>query len=197
MREGVEIIRKMWTETPTSYSGRYYSFRDAILLPKPMQKPYPPIWFGGNSMNIVRVTASLGDGWVPFAINPETYKERLGILYARAREAGRGPDDIVPVYSTHVHVSENYEEVRNTIETKLKMWYFGSSVDVGKLESRLEREKEIERYCILGSPDDCISRVEEYAGAGATYLILHPLPFDNAPDLLRVFADKIISYFKQ
>jgi probable F420-dependent oxidoreductase len=63
MREALEVIIRLWTQDRASYNGRYYSLREAPLFPKPVQKPYPPIWFGGAARAILEDTARLGAGW--------------------------------------------------------------------------------------------------------------------------------------
>jgi alkanesulfonate monooxygenase SsuD/methylene tetrahydromethanopterin reductase-like flavin-dependent oxidoreductase (luciferase family) len=63
-REGLQIILKLWTEEEVNYDGRYYKVKGAVLEPKPIQKPYPPIWFGTTGNHMLRLTARYGDGWV-------------------------------------------------------------------------------------------------------------------------------------
>src|SRR5262245_42891646 len=44
--EGIELMRRLWTEERVSFEGRFWKLENAAMAPKPLQKPYPPIWFG-------------------------------------------------------------------------------------------------------------------------------------------------------
>jgi len=84
MMEGLEIILKLWTEDRATFKGKYYSVVDAPFWPKPIQKPHPPIWFGGRSDAIVDATAKYGEGLFPF---PNMSLETLEDLDDRLRKA--------------------------------------------------------------------------------------------------------------
>jgi alkanesulfonate monooxygenase SsuD/methylene tetrahydromethanopterin reductase-like flavin-dependent oxidoreductase (luciferase family) len=61
--EGLQVIRSLWTEERTNFDGRYYTMRDAVANPKPVQKPYPPIWIGSGGPTMLRLTARHADVW--------------------------------------------------------------------------------------------------------------------------------------
>jgi F420-dependent oxidoreductase-like protein len=63
--ESLRIIRSLWTEERTSFNGRYYTMTDAISNPKPVQKPYPPIWIGAGGEMTMKLTARYADVWNP------------------------------------------------------------------------------------------------------------------------------------
>ncbi len=63
--EGVRLMVKLWTQDKVTFKGKYYSVKDAVLKPKPIQKPHPPIWSGGAGDYMLRMTAKLFDGWIP------------------------------------------------------------------------------------------------------------------------------------
>src|SRR5712691_4302912 len=63
--EYIRIFKKLWTESPASFEGKFYRFRSLKCLPQPIQKPHPPIWIGGHSPAALRRVARLGDGWHP------------------------------------------------------------------------------------------------------------------------------------
>lgn len=64
MRETVEIVKMLWTQPVVDYQGKFYRISKAVSLPKPLQKPHPPIWIGSSGPRMLRLTAELGDGWV-------------------------------------------------------------------------------------------------------------------------------------
>jgi len=63
--EWIAIFKQLWTNSPASYKGKFYSFADIRAEPFPLQKPHPPIWVGGHSPAALRRTARHGDGWHP------------------------------------------------------------------------------------------------------------------------------------
>jgi alkanesulfonate monooxygenase SsuD/methylene tetrahydromethanopterin reductase-like flavin-dependent oxidoreductase (luciferase family) len=61
--EGLQVIRSLWTEERTNFEGRYYTMRNAVANPKPVQKPYPPIWVGSGGPSMLKLTARHADVW--------------------------------------------------------------------------------------------------------------------------------------
>jgi alkanesulfonate monooxygenase SsuD/methylene tetrahydromethanopterin reductase-like flavin-dependent oxidoreductase (luciferase family) len=61
--EGLQVIKSLWTEERTNFDGRYYKMRNAVANPKPIQKPYPPIWIGSGGPNMLKLTARHADVW--------------------------------------------------------------------------------------------------------------------------------------
>ena len=103
--EYVLACRELWTKDDPRFDGKYVKFADVLFEPKPVQKPHPPIWVGGESGPALRRTARLGDGWYPIGTNPQhrlnsmkrfqTAVERLRRLI---REAGRDPAQVTLAY---------------------------------------------------------------------------------------------------
>ncbi|MGC2524520.1 MAG: LLM class F420-dependent oxidoreductase [Stellaceae bacterium] len=103
--EYVMACRELWTKDDPRFDGKYVKFADVLFEPKPVQKPHPPIWVGGESGPALRRTARLGDGWYPIGTNPQhrldsmkrfqTAVERLRRLI---REAGRDPAQVTLAY---------------------------------------------------------------------------------------------------
>src|SRR5690242_8262122 len=63
LSESLRIIKSLWTEERTNFDGRYYHMKDAIANPKPIQKPYPPIWIGASGETTMRLVARYADVW--------------------------------------------------------------------------------------------------------------------------------------
>jgi probable F420-dependent oxidoreductase len=69
--EYLEAIKECWTSDNPQYEGEYTSFKDIAFEPKPIQKPHPPIFIGGNAKPALRRAAKYGDGWIPWLITAE------------------------------------------------------------------------------------------------------------------------------
>jgi probable F420-dependent oxidoreductase len=89
--EGVEIIRRMWTEPRPAFKGRHYAIDGAVCDPPPLQRPHPPIWIGGEGDRVHRLAARAADGVNVRWWGPERIAARAGYLDAACREFGRDP----------------------------------------------------------------------------------------------------------
>jgi len=63
LSEGLQVIRMLWTQDRTDFEGRYYTMRQAVANPKPVQRPYPPIWIGSGGPATIKLTARHADVW--------------------------------------------------------------------------------------------------------------------------------------
>ena len=100
-REFVEIFNLMMTQEVSSYDGRYYKVKDAIMVPLPVQKPRPPLLIAAKGPKMLKLAANLADNWnflPPFGLSAEEAleetKQRNEMITHFATEAGRDPDSI-------------------------------------------------------------------------------------------------------
>jgi len=84
MRERVEAIKAIWTESEASYAGEHVSFDRIWSWPKPVQDPHPPVWVGGNGPTVEDRVLSFGDGWMPNVIDDDELLGRIATLRSRA-----------------------------------------------------------------------------------------------------------------
>lgn len=93
MVEALQVIKEAWTQDHLNHKGRYYQIEDVGMAPKPLQRPHPPIIFGGTAVPALERAGRLADGWVA---GPGTPVERFGqsreVVLAAARAAGRESD---------------------------------------------------------------------------------------------------------
>jgi probable F420-dependent oxidoreductase len=103
--EYLQAFRELWTKASPRFDGKFVKFSDITFAPKPVQKPHPPLWIGGESGPALRRAARLGDGWYPIGTNPAHRLDtlprlRAGVerLHKLTREAGREPASVVLAY---------------------------------------------------------------------------------------------------
>jgi len=103
--EYLQACRELWTKDNPQFDGKYVKFANVLFEPKPVQKPHPPIWVGGESGPALRRTAALGDGWYPIGTNPQHRLDSMkrfaaGVERLRrlTREAGRDPAKVDLAY---------------------------------------------------------------------------------------------------
>ncbi|HEX6329321.1 MAG TPA: LLM class F420-dependent oxidoreductase [Jiangellaceae bacterium] len=95
LEEACQIIRSMWTEPRTTFHGRHYDLADAIAEPKPVQRPYPPIWIGGRGrQRTLRLTARYADVWNLPGGPPSEVAELSQVLDEHCEAVGRDSDEI-------------------------------------------------------------------------------------------------------
>ena len=95
LEESCEIMKRMWTETSTTFDGRYYQVKNAYCEPKPVQKPTPPFVIGGGGEQLtLRIVAKYASIWNLPGGTPEDYKHKSDILNAHCAEIGRDPSTI-------------------------------------------------------------------------------------------------------
>jgi probable F420-dependent oxidoreductase len=109
--EYITAFRALWTQAAPAYDGEFVKFRDILFEPKPVQKPHPPIWIGGEGTAARRRAGRLGDGWYPTIRNPSepldtatAFAAALADVRRSAEVAGRDPTALdvamfVPGYS--------------------------------------------------------------------------------------------------
>jgi probable F420-dependent oxidoreductase len=93
-RAYLEVMRRLWCDPVSSYEGDFYRLPPCRQYPKPVQRPHPPIHFGGESDAALRRVADLGQGWYPFSIEPEALAARLRDLERLLAARGRSRRDV-------------------------------------------------------------------------------------------------------
>jgi probable F420-dependent oxidoreductase len=87
--EILRIFKELWTADNPAFEGEFFRFRDIGFAPKPVQKPHPPIWVGGDSAGAFRRVTTLGDGWHATSKTPAQLRDALGRLREAAEVAKR------------------------------------------------------------------------------------------------------------
>jgi probable F420-dependent oxidoreductase len=96
--EYIAAFRALWTQSTPAYESDFVAVRDVLFEPKPVQKPHPPIWVGGEGAAARRRAGRLGDGWYPTIRNPQepldtplAFADALADVRRNAEAAGRDP----------------------------------------------------------------------------------------------------------
>ena len=133
--EYLQIFKILWTQDNPRFEGRYAHFRDVSFLPKPVQKPHPPIWVGGESPAALRRVIALGDAWYPIGSNPqfplntvERFSGAIKKLRADAQIAKRDPNSIATTYWAPWYKED--AQVPLMLENGQRQLFTGSDADV-------------------------------------------------------------------
>jgi natural product biosynthesis luciferase-like monooxygenase protein len=117
MEESVGVIKRLWTEESVTHEGRFWRFKDTHLMPRPYQKPHPPIWIAAISSEESFVYAAK-NGFnimiVPYAGRPGALQELMKTYRRVWRESGHTPGTEKVQVSIFTCVAETSDEARKT-----------------------------------------------------------------------------------
>ncbi len=168
--EYIRVMKALWTQDRADFHGEFIDFSGVASDPKPVQKPHPPIWIGGESMPAIRRTAALGDTWYPFGTNPkfrmdtiDTYVARRDLLFAEAARVGRDPGTIGLAYNCAFYSETPQERPDGT------------------------------RLAFTGSPEDRAADIAALEEAGVTTMILNLTSNDRSQmmERLQAFGEEV------
>jgi alkanesulfonate monooxygenase SsuD/methylene tetrahydromethanopterin reductase-like flavin-dependent oxidoreductase (luciferase family) len=190
LREAIRIIKMMWTQEETTYVGRFHSVSAAKAVPKPTQKPHPPIMIGAFGKKMLRLTAEVADAWnISDDPSPEIFKEKSELIDQHCLEIGRDPKTIERTWSGHVIIGEDSGSVKKRIQD-LKQVMSGASMQLPSGELvKVDPDYLIERS-IHGTPSECISQVIRLIDAGTDHFILYFWDFPDKHDV-SLFASTV------
>jgi len=107
----IELMRVLWTERVSSYKSDYYELAPCRMNPKPVQKPHPPIYIGGDTDPALRRAAKYGDGWYASPqVQPADFPARLARLAEFAAGHGRRRSDLRIVGAVSVDEASALED---------------------------------------------------------------------------------------
>lgn len=87
--EAIQVIKRLWTEPRVEHRGKYFSFGEIAMEPKPVTPGGPPIWIGGRAEAAMRRAARVGDGWMPYVVTASRFAAGLDFIGREAERAGR------------------------------------------------------------------------------------------------------------
>jgi probable F420-dependent oxidoreductase len=148
--EGLEVIRRMWTESRPRFSGQHYRIEDAVCDPPPIQRPHPPIWVGGEGDKVHRVAARAANGVNVRWWSPERIAQRAAFLDAACRDAGRDPRTLRRSVTALLVVDDDRDRLEATRHL------FQAIPATGH---------------IAGTPDECIVRIRKYVESGVQHFL--------------------------
>jgi probable F420-dependent oxidoreductase len=210
LREGVEIIRRVFTEDNVSHEGKHFTVRNVTLYPKPVQKPHIPIWIGARSRKATERAAR--SGYHLAGTGPqqaEIYKEAL-------TAAGRNPTDFNIAQLRFGYVAARRDRAWDDAEyaihylmAKYGQWIaeaadvpgdeqFAKMPSIAELR-KLNDTRFLGEPLIIGSPDDAIEMLERYTDYThlAMGMSLPGLDPKKVRASMRLFAKEVIPHFRR
>jgi len=161
-REGVEIVKALWTQPKVDYAGEIYRLEGTNMLLKPVQKPHLPLWFGGDHPDAIRRTAALADGWMGSGGSSlEGFGRCVPILRAELEKLGRDPAKFPISKRVFLAVGERPETARVALDRWFSIIY--------------RNPQGAETSGIYGTPAQVREKLEALVAAGANHLLVNPV----------------------
>jgi FMNH2-dependent dimethyl sulfone monooxygenase len=203
--EWLEVVDGMWTRPSFIYQGRYYTVADALLEPKPVRKPRPPIYAGGESEAAKALIARTCDAYVMHGDPPDRIAAKVADMSARRAVAGpgRAPLDFgaagyVVCRSTEALAQRELARIVDVRQSAAGYANYEDWVANTKLDQRVSLEDYSVsnrglRSGLIGTPEQVAERILEFEAAGLDLLLLQ---FSPQLEEMERFAQEVIPLVK-
>ncbi len=104
--EFISVLKAIWTTDPVEFKGEFYQVPKSVILPKPVQKPHPPIYLAAFTPAGLKRTATMANGWNPAGAPVDEMKQTMEGVKGMAQEAGRDPSEVVLVVRANLLVTD-------------------------------------------------------------------------------------------
>lgn len=180
MDEYLEAVIALWTQERPSFAGEFVHFEEVDMFPKPVQKPYPPLLFGGRSAAAQRRAARFGSGWIPSQVTTDEVRDGLAAIRGLRQELGNDEPLRYVGINMHSAFGATDEDAEGLAHPT-----------VGHLFA--DRESFVTRT-IVGSVDTFRERVLAYQEAGVDYVELKPVyrSIEHCIEQLRLIRDEVM-----
>ena len=176
LEEALQIYIAMTTQDKASFEGDYYKIKDAINQPKPLQKPYPPLWVcGGGEKVTLKLLAKYGD-YGNWDVDVEGFVHKSKILKTHCEEQNRNYSDIKKTLHTNVIIGNNEKD----LDAKIN-----KIVDV----TGIPKEMYIDRP-LVGVKEKVFNTIDEFSSVECEYLIAY-IPDIVWGDTLEILSEKL------
>jgi alkanesulfonate monooxygenase SsuD/methylene tetrahydromethanopterin reductase-like flavin-dependent oxidoreductase (luciferase family) len=165
LEEGVEIMRRMWTEDIVAYEGKHYQLEGAISNPKPVQGSIPMWIAGGGEKLTLRVAAKYAD-YTNFGLRFEDFVHKSEVLRLHCLDVGRAFDDIVRSAMFTILIDEDASVVADKLDE-----YEARLAGLVGAEKAERSRSGMEKHGLVGTPEQVIEQLGPWQEAGMGYII--------------------------
>ncbi len=182
--EALHVIRRLLSEKTVTFEGRFNTLHDVSIEPAPHQQPLP-IWISGRQDAAMKRTARYGDGWMPYMFTPEMLSDSITKIRGWTAEAGRPVGAVKPAIFAFTCCHPEREQALAMAIARLSKQY---AQDFSKIA---------DKYVIMGTPDECRQRIQQYVDAGArTVFLSSACPADYVQANEALLAKEVLPGFR-
>jgi len=190
MEEGISIFKKLTTEKISSFDGKYYSYKDIEMFPKPKQNPFP-LYIGGHNMKAVERAASIGYGWLPGWRPLHEIEERIQALHKYAHDAGRNPKEIEIAPQFSLLIGKTQEAAEST--------YMKSGLVAHRVSLAHTGRDPVHQVTanLVGSPQSIVEKIHRLKAMGVDHCAAMAVAVNNQEELieqLHWFSEEVMPY---
>lgn len=197
--EWLDVVKGMWTQDRFTHDGKHYRADDAILEPKPVQKPWPRLYAGGESPAAKQLISEKCDAWLTHGDEPGTIAKKVADLTQRREQLGLAPMQFGAAGYAVVRATE-YEakrEVERITDVRASAKGFANYQDWIQ-NTQLEQQVSLQDYSVsnrglrsglVGTPEQVAERIREFEEAGLDLLLLQ---FSPQHEEMERFAEEVM-----
>jgi alkanesulfonate monooxygenase SsuD/methylene tetrahydromethanopterin reductase-like flavin-dependent oxidoreductase (luciferase family) len=193
LEEGIAVLRKLFGGKNVSHQGRFYTFENVTLEPRPVQQPCP-IWIASNPTGLTwkggasaseavversfRRIARHADGWMTNKLSPAEFRQQWSRIAAMAREEGRDPGKLGSALYHNINIGEDRQKGLEATKAFLDTYY----------TAKFSREF-VEQWTIAGGPKQCAEELSAYFAAGVGHMALRFGSWDQVGQFKRFLTE--------
>jgi probable F420-dependent oxidoreductase len=168
--EGLELMKAAWSDEPrVTFHGRFRQVDDLPIQPKPVQRPHPPIWFGGQAPKALARAVRHGDAFLGAGSSPTAdFAQAVKTVRRELAEQGKDPARFIIGKRVYLMIDDDAAKARERVLAGLHRIY-------GRLRG-------IDAVPVSGTPDDVVRGLRAVIDAGAEMILLNPVGDDVAHD---------------
>ena len=175
--ELLNVMKALWTEPLANYQGQFWQLDDVPMEPKPIQKPHPPVWFGGRHPDALRRAVRHGDGWMGAGSSTtNNFLECVQQLNTFLEEAGRDPATFPISKRVYLAVDDNEQRAEQRITTWFDNRYHNAALGA--------------QVSVWGSSAKVAEELGRIVNGGAEMVMLNPM-FDHMEHLEQLVEEVI------
>jgi alkanesulfonate monooxygenase SsuD/methylene tetrahydromethanopterin reductase-like flavin-dependent oxidoreductase (luciferase family) len=221
VNEGIQILKKAFTEDPFMFYGEHYKIPPRSLVPKPLQTPHPPLYLAATSAESNKMAGELGVGvyswsnfmgWDALADSVSAFRKASDATKARGEHVNGSAGALLQAYCAETdEIAEaeagagNIKWLRIAIDGYPRLAkvaqsyaYMNKITEVAKKTDDFEYFKEGSGAAIFGSPESCIRAIERFRAVGVDQLVMRvdSVPHDKIMKSIEMFGRHVIPHFK-
>lgn len=179
--EAITVIRRLWEEEKVTHHGEFFTLEEVSIVPRPVQKPSPPIWIGGRSKHAQRRTGRLGDGWLVSQATPAEVEQGSKLIFETAAQHNRTVDEDHIGTMLGFYIAHNVEKAARVAGEHV----FAHRPNVP-----------FPQYCAVGPPENVAQLIQNYVDAGASKFVARPMcSAGEANNQLQLFGRHVLPAF--
>jgi len=179
MDRNLDLLLRLWTEAQVTERVDELNLREAVMEPRPYQRPHPPILIGGYVDAVFRRVARVGDGWLTYFYTPESFQTAWSKILGYAEEHGRDPSTLRATNQLAIYVGKSRDELTEP----MRHWLTTEWDIAGWSESTIES-------AIIGSPAECAEQLRPHLASGVHRLIF--IPYRYQPEQVELIASEVL-----